>query len=330
VMRRLLLALIGLVLTPALARAQETVEYYGADMLGSVRVVFDPSGGIVARTDYMPFGEEVFVPGAMPKERFTTQDRDGEAAMDYFHARMLQPRTGRFASVDPLFGRPSDPQQWNRYAYAGGSPTFVTDPTGMFNVDTNCRQSQGAYYCPGAIFIPDRFNPSSVDQIFDGPKGYQGGESINMAEMGYASGVDTQFANRYMASLIEKTKKELGPGEVTNDSGHTVNRKPEEGDKAFPVPNGRTLDADGMADPELPTVVLKVGNGLDYIYYGNQDGRFQLTLHAFQLTTLPILGGWYSAFLGGSYQQSGWFDAASFLADRHAHKDYTWDALLNR
>lgn len=67
----------------------------------------------------------------MPAERFTGQARDGEAGLDYFHARQYQPRTGRFNAVDPVYAGLFDPQQWNRYAYAVNRPTSVVDPTGM-------------------------------------------------------------------------------------------------------------------------------------------------------------------------------------------------------
>jgi RHS repeat-associated protein len=112
------------------AQAQEVVEYYGTDALGSVRVVFDASGAIVARADYLPYGEEVTAAGPMPAEHFTGQARDAEAGMDYFHARQYQPRTGRFNAVDPVFAGLLDPQYWNRYSYVGNNPLSWADPTG--------------------------------------------------------------------------------------------------------------------------------------------------------------------------------------------------------
>ena len=135
-MRRLGLGLLLLAVTPFSARAQETVEYYGTDSIGSVRVVFDQSGGVTARTDYLPFGEELFAPGPMPKERFTGQERDGEAGADYFHARMLQPRSGRFSAVDTIVPMPEAPQSWNRYSYVANDPLRHTDPTGLMMLDT--------------------------------------------------------------------------------------------------------------------------------------------------------------------------------------------------
>ena len=95
-------AALGLLAAAAPVSAQETVEYYGTDALGSVRAVFDQTGGVIARADYMPFGEEVSAPGPVPVERFTGQARDGEVGKDYFHARALAPGTGRFNAPDPI------------------------------------------------------------------------------------------------------------------------------------------------------------------------------------------------------------------------------------
>jgi RHS repeat-associated protein len=118
-------------LAPAMAQAQtEVVEYYGLDAIGSIRVVFDASGAVVARTDYLPFGENVQLTGALPPWQFTGQIRDSEAGQDDFGARRYQPRHGRFTAVDPVYAGLFDPQQWNRYAYARSSPLHFVDRDG--------------------------------------------------------------------------------------------------------------------------------------------------------------------------------------------------------
>jgi RHS repeat-associated protein len=115
------------------ADAQEITEYYGTDALGSIRVVFAPDGTVKARTDYLPFGEEwpTTPAGQLPSHRFTGQQRDGEENLDYFNARSLQTRAGRFTTIDPIGGVPENPQSWNRYSYVSNNPLAATDPTGM-------------------------------------------------------------------------------------------------------------------------------------------------------------------------------------------------------
>jgi len=55
-----LLAL-ALVTLPRVAAEQqaETVEYYGSDVIGSIRIVFDAYGNLIGRQDFTPFGVPV-------------------------------------------------------------------------------------------------------------------------------------------------------------------------------------------------------------------------------------------------------------------------------
>ena len=81
------------------------------DHLGSTRLLFDTSGNVLQRFDYLPFGEELLTSSrtttlkygvaSSVKQRFTGQMRDGETNLDYFNARYLSPNQGRFMSIDP-------------------------------------------------------------------------------------------------------------------------------------------------------------------------------------------------------------------------------------
>jgi RHS repeat-associated protein len=123
--------MLATVLVPAVAHAQETTEYYGTDVIGSIRVVWDANGNVLARQDYAPFGKPLFPVTGMPKQGFGGQDTDGETDQGYFHARMYQARTGRFNRPDPVQAGFGDPQQWNRYAYARNNGVSNIDPTGL-------------------------------------------------------------------------------------------------------------------------------------------------------------------------------------------------------
>jgi RHS repeat-associated protein len=116
--------------TPAAAQT-ETVEYYGYDAIGSVRVVFDGAGNVLARLDYEPFGRELAPSPNAPDRKFAQLFRDGEAGLDYAQARSYQVRTGRFDAPDPVYAGLFEPQQWNRYAYAANRPLVFTDSTGL-------------------------------------------------------------------------------------------------------------------------------------------------------------------------------------------------------
>lgn len=123
----------------------KTTSYLTIDDLGSPRVVTDTFGKVIARHDYMPFGEEVLagvggrtttqgyggVDGV--RKQFTGYERDVESGLDYAQARYFNPAHGRFTSVDPLAASANkkNPQTLNRYTYALNSPYKFTDPLGL-------------------------------------------------------------------------------------------------------------------------------------------------------------------------------------------------------
>jgi RHS repeat-associated protein len=126
----LTLALLAFAAAPAAAQT-ETVEYYGLDALGSVRVIFDQNGQPLERMDYGPFGENLKSAIKMSFEQFAQLARDGEAGQDYAQARSYTSAVGRFNQPDPVYAGMIDPQQWNRYAYALNNPTAFVDANGL-------------------------------------------------------------------------------------------------------------------------------------------------------------------------------------------------------
>lgn len=118
-------------------------SYLTSDTLGTPRVITgsdinDANGGVEARHDYLPFGEELFIgrssyAGDNVRQKFTGYERDIETNLDYAQARYYSSSQGRFTSVDPLLasGNPGQPQSWNRYTYTLNNPLNYTDPSGL-------------------------------------------------------------------------------------------------------------------------------------------------------------------------------------------------------
>ncbi|HEX4227673.1 MAG TPA: RHS repeat-associated core domain-containing protein, partial [Bryobacteraceae bacterium] len=120
--------------------------YLSWDQLGSTRLVTDSSANVIARHDFLPFGQEI--PGGdagrtsqwdaddSVNQKFTGQEHDVETALDFFQARYHANQQGRFMSVDPgqAGADPSNPQSWNGYAL--GHPLILVDPSGMDSVTT--------------------------------------------------------------------------------------------------------------------------------------------------------------------------------------------------
>ncbi len=131
-MRRGIAVVVGLLLMPILAAAQQ-VEYYHLDALGSVRAVTDGSGAVLVRHDYEPYGVEWNEAESADSRRFTAKERDAESGLDYFGARYYSAPVARFTSVDPAYAwseNLADPERWNRYAYVRNNPLRYVDPDG--------------------------------------------------------------------------------------------------------------------------------------------------------------------------------------------------------
>ena len=117
---------------PVSASAQsETVEYYGTDALGSVRVVFDANGNVLSRTDYGPFGQELTPSTGRQQAVYAGLFVDDPTGLEHAQARSYQSRTGRFASADTVYAGLFEPQRWNRYSYSHNNPITFTDQAGL-------------------------------------------------------------------------------------------------------------------------------------------------------------------------------------------------------
>ena len=122
--------------------------YLSPDHLGTTRLVTDQNAAIVARHDYLPFGEEV--PSGMfgrdahwgagndsIRQKFTGKERDSESGLDYFGARFYSGYSSRFVNPDwsetpeaVPYASLDDPQTLNQYAYLRNNPLGRRDSDG--------------------------------------------------------------------------------------------------------------------------------------------------------------------------------------------------------
>jgi RHS repeat-associated protein len=104
-----------------------------ADWLGTTRAIYSYTGGNWIRSiAHAPFGE-TYVGNA---QNFTGQwsDADTTNTTYYFPERQYRSSQGRWLSPDPAgmaAVESSNPQTWNRYAYALNSPLSIVDSTGL-------------------------------------------------------------------------------------------------------------------------------------------------------------------------------------------------------
>ena len=117
------------------------LSYTLSDGLGSVSESVNATTGAVTATQlYAPYGGVRYASGSLPGSHgFTGQHSDAATSgLDYYGARYYDPAAGQFTSADsmlPKQGATSDLSQLNRYAYVGGNPETMADPSGHRRTD---------------------------------------------------------------------------------------------------------------------------------------------------------------------------------------------------
>ncbi|HKP95220.1 MAG TPA: DUF6531 domain-containing protein [Fibrobacteria bacterium] len=115
-------------------RRSGAAHYYLADGQGSTRLLTDSTGTATDSTVYTAFGETLFSSGSTPNAYlYTGEQFDGSAGLYNLRARQMDPKTGRFASVDPYAGKVGKPISQHSYLYADQSPLSKFDPTGRMS-----------------------------------------------------------------------------------------------------------------------------------------------------------------------------------------------------
>ena len=125
------------------------VKYMLLDPLGSPRAIMDNgtygSSSVIARHDYLPFGEEIWANTGMRtpaqgynvtdkvRKKFALLERDDVTGLDHTKWRKYESIAGRWTSPDPAGGSMSleNPQTLNRYTYANNDPMNSIDPSGL-------------------------------------------------------------------------------------------------------------------------------------------------------------------------------------------------------
>ncbi|HSP78408.1 MAG TPA: toxin TcdB middle/N-terminal domain-containing protein [Myxococcaceae bacterium] len=105
-------------------------NWYHQDHLGSVRVLSNQSGQVVASYDYSAFGATLSSSGSTSNSRGYGGHVVDDTGLVYMNARYYDPQLGRFVSPDPVVPSSENPQALNRYAYVYNNPISNSDPTG--------------------------------------------------------------------------------------------------------------------------------------------------------------------------------------------------------
>jgi RHS repeat-associated protein len=105
--------------------------YVHQDHLASTRLTTTTAGAVQGRYNYEAFGAPSSATAPVVRHMFAGEPWEADADLQYLRARHYAPGTGRFASMDPFAGLQERPDTRHRYAYAGGNPVGLVDPSGM-------------------------------------------------------------------------------------------------------------------------------------------------------------------------------------------------------
>ena len=159
--------------------------------MGSIRALTDSAGSVSGTATYDAYGVVLTTTGTTTPCGYAGQYTDAESGLQYLRARYYDPATAQFLTVDPLLA-----QTDQAYAYADGSPTNKTDPSGLARkTDTTEAGGYGDefwwYYVHHGTY-PDA-GLGAISWIWDGATGlakfYQNWWSTAIQDPGYLIGL---------------------------------------------------------------------------------------------------------------------------------------------
>jgi RHS repeat-associated protein len=108
-----------------------TPSFYGYDGGGNVRYLENAAGAVTDTYEYDSYGNQTYRSGSTPNNyMYRGEQFDSDLGLYYLRARYYNTMTGRFVSMDPENGIPTDPNTLHKYDYAGGDPVNAIDPSG--------------------------------------------------------------------------------------------------------------------------------------------------------------------------------------------------------
>lgn len=156
---------------------------------------------------------------AHPVLQSSGKERDAETGLDYFGARYFSGAQGRFTTPDPLgaSGKASNPQTWNRYAYALNNPLKFVDPDGL-EVPDSCVKDANC-----TIVI-------KLNVVYD-------------STMNRCRGPNQQQRQKWEKEQLAKAQKDYGRSNIQLQATYTPGRYDVGPDDQTPVLTGLNPDA---------------------------------------------------------------------------------------
>jgi RHS repeat-associated protein len=217
----------------AAAQPPCTTCYLSYDHLGSVRMVMDQNANVVARHDFLPFGEEIgagvagrgvqWGPGTdNVNQKFTGKERDSETGLDFFGARYFSGAQGRFTAPDwsaipqaVPYADLTNPQSLNLYSYVLNNPLRAADPDGHAQIDIRYTRI-GPGYTHSYIVVTDT---NGARTYFRAGPSTGGPSSGSSGALSSASGGSSGQSSNSNSNSSNSSSPGSGPGGGNANTG---------------------------------------------------------------------------------------------------------------
>ena len=218
-------------------------RYTLSDHLSSSIVEMDESGGIISVEEYHPNGTTAYISGRHVSEvklkryHYTGMERDEESGLSYHTARYFAAWLGRWLSCDP-----ADPVAGETpYGYVRGSPTRLTDRTGLY-------EEGGHYYTVYAVALAAGLSadvarrvaifaqaPDEIAELDAATRGYQ--MLLAAAHRLSQRGEDASAQDKNPPAVLlhdpSGSDKTLEEGTAVQRGGHALTGRPAEDERAY-------------------------------------------------------------------------------------------------
>jgi RHS repeat-associated protein len=204
------------------------------DYQSSIKAIYDENNNLIQELSFDPWGRqlnpetgEYYAIGEEPElfldRGYTGHEHLTEYQLINMNGRLYNPILGRFLSPDPILADPTNPQNYNCYAYALNNPLKYVDKNGKFPILAFFGGIIGAYI-GGSLanhnFNPGKWNWSSantyIGMVIGGGLGAAAGYGIGA---GYIS-FNFAFATPFVAAGINFSTNDHG--ERVLDGGYTT------------------------------------------------------------------------------------------------------------
>ncbi len=110
--------------------SSEKALYLHHDRAGSTRLITGSTGTVEGKCTYSAYGTPTCEGTATTPLGYDSQYTSSDTGLIYMRARVYDPSTAQFLSVDPIVAATRAP-----YNYAGDNPVNIGDPTGLCNAN---------------------------------------------------------------------------------------------------------------------------------------------------------------------------------------------------